>query len=82
MTFLWNFTKELYENDHFMEFYKGIIGKLPYYGILQRNNRKMTILWAFFYNSFIKLSLYVTWSIRMDPSHSVIKGLHCTLVFC
>ena len=27
MTSLWNFTKELLENDHFIEFYKGIIGK-------------------------------------------------------
>ena len=65
-----------------MEFYKGIIGKLPYYGILQRNNRKMTILWSFSNNSFLKLSLYITWSICMDPSHIVIKGLHSTLVFC
>ena len=38
--------KELQENDHsIMEFYKGIIGKLPFYDrIVQRNYRKMTIL--------------------------------------
>ena len=37
-----------------------------------RNSRKMTILWSFSYNSFVKLSLYNTihfrtWFIPMDP---------------
>ena len=49
-----------------------------YYGILQRNSRKMTIKWSFSYNSFVKLSLYIkkknsfiTGSISMDTKHSV-----------
>ena len=31
-----------------------------YHGILQRNYRKMTIIWSFSYNSFVKLLLYNT----------------------
>ena len=33
-----------------------------YHGILQRNYWKMHINWSFFYNFFVKLSLY-------DPTH-------------
>ena len=39
-----------------MEFYTGIIGKLPFH----RNYRKMTMKWSFSYNSGVKLSLYNT----------------------
>ena len=44
-----------------MEFYKGNIGndhEMSFYGILQRNYRKMTIKWSFSYHSCVKLSLY------------------------
>ena len=45
------------------QFYKGVIGKRSFYivselfyigPILQRNYRKMTITWSFFYSSFVK----------------------------
>ena len=43
-----------------------------HHGHLQRNYRKMTIKWSFSYNSFVKLSLYITIhllirSIYLDP---------------
>ena len=56
------------------QFYKGIIGKKPIYGhfepcykgtILQRNYRKITILWSFSYNSFVKFQGKGIW----EPLH-------------
>ena len=62
------------EHGHF------VAPELLYHRILQRNYRKMTIAWSFSYNSFVKLSIYnVIQFIPMDPKHSVIKGLHCSV---
>ena len=33
--------------------------------------------WSFSYNSFLKLLLYNTIHIPMDPKHRAIKGLYC-----
>ena len=53
-----------------MEIYKGMIEKHGnLHGNLQRNDRKMTISWSFFYNSFVNFSLLITWSVNMDPKH-------------
>ena len=38
----------------------------------------MTILWTFSYNFYVKLYLYNTIHLSMDPKHSTLKGLHCT----
>ena len=39
----------------------------------------MTIKWSFSCNSFVKLLLYNRNHFSMDPKHSVMKGLHCTV---
>ena len=53
----WNFTKDLYANDHFMmEFYKGII--FLYYGILQRNYAIYHFMMEFYKGIIGKLPFY------------------------
>ena len=64
------------------QFYKGITGKLPFYGyfevcnkatILQRNYMKMPILWSFSYNSFVKFQGKGIW----EPLHGhIISKIH------
>ena len=54
--------------------------------ILQRNYRKMTILWSFSNNSFVKFHGTKFREPQYDPCYTiicvimrcVIKGLHCT----
>ena len=47
--------------------------------ILQRNYRKMTILWSFSYNSFIKFhgKKFGSHSMAVSYPRCVLKGLHC-----
>ena len=46
-----------------------------YHGILQRNYKKITIKWSFFYNFFVN-GPFIT---PYGPKYSVKKGLHCTV---
>ena len=56
------------------------------YGIVQRNYRKMTISWSFFYNYFVKLPLLNTVHFKhsllilcVDPKPIIKKGLNCNI---
>ena len=57
--------------------------KCFYHGIYRRNFRKVIMKWPFFYNFLVKLSLYntITWSIPLDPKHSVLMRLHCIYIY-
>ena len=51
-----HYNTDLNNNTVILWLPKCIAMELFCHGILQRNYRKMTILWSFSYNSFVKLS--------------------------